>query len=97
MSSVKIEDRLKDKLRIRSYREWKKMQAEQREMNQPQISSTPYRSKQAKGKAVKRTQSSLPPSLHKRHCVVQSLAKTVGLKVDSTQIVHLVRKQNNWF
>ena len=73
---------LKEKLRIRSRRERKKQQLLQGESSQSQ--SSPYRSNQAKGKAVKRAVCSLPASPHKRLCVVETLAKTVGLNLDNT-------------
>ena len=63
------EHHLKEKLRIRQYQERKKLLNQQRETDQPQT-STPYRIIQAKGKAIKRAQSSLPVSPCKRRCVV---------------------------
>lgn len=74
MSSAEVEEHhLKEKLRIRRCRE----KNQQGETSQPQASS-PYRTNQAKGKAVKRAVSSLPASPHKRRCVVESLAKQLG-------------------
>ncbi len=46
--------------------------------------STTYRTSQALGKALKRVQSSLPASPSKRICVVQSLARKVGLTIQSS-------------
>ena len=46
--------------------------------------STPYRSTQAIGKAMKRAQTSLPSSPRKKRYVVESLAKKVGLIGDSS-------------
>ena len=46
--------------------------------------STPYRSTQATGKAMKRAQTSLPSSPRKIRYVVESIAKKVGLSVDSS-------------
>ena len=54
------------------------MQEQQSPTNQPH-NSTPYRSSQARGKAIKRARSSLPASPDKRRCMIESLAKTIGL------------------
>ena len=79
MSLSQLEEhRVKERQRIRDYRSQKKMQSQPKEGCQPLI-ATPYRSTQARGKAIKRAQASLPISPRKRQCVVESLAKTVGL------------------
>ena len=66
MRNGEVEEHLlKEKLRIR-----------QSDHPQP---STPYRTNQAKGKAIKQAQSSLPVSPCKRCCVVETLAKSVGI------------------
>lgn len=78
------EHRLKEMLRVRKYRE-RKGQIE----SQPSTSqcTTPYRTTQARGKAIKRAQAHLPASPHKRRCVVESLARDSGLTiVDSTPV-----------
>jgi len=45
------------------------------------LSVSPYRTTQAKGKAVKRVQNALPVSPRKRQCVIESLAKDAGIEV----------------
>ena len=46
--------------------------------------ATPYRSRQALGKAMKRLEHSLPSSPRKQHFVVGKLARSVGLSVSSS-------------
>ena len=53
---------------------------------EPSTSSTPYRSSQARGKAIKRVKQSLPFSPRKRHCVVESIAMEVRLNVASSPV-----------
>ena len=79
MSRVDVEEHhLKAKVCIKYYGERRKMQDQQSPTNQPH-NSTPYRSSQARGKAIKRARSSLPASPDKRRCMIESLAKTIGL------------------
>ena len=77
------EHRVKERQRIRENRQKKKMESQPKATCVP-LTSTPYRSTQARGKAIKRAQLSLPSSPLKRQCVVESLAKTVGLKVSAS-------------
>jgi len=42
---------------------------------------SPYRTTRAKGKAVKHVQHALPSSPRKRHCVIESIAKDVGIEI----------------
>ena len=67
----------KEKLRAREYRA-KIRQLD--EVSQPST-STPYRSTQSLGKAVRQAQISLPCSPRKRLCVVESLAKKIGQSI----------------
>ena len=46
-----------------------------------QATGTPYHSIQTLGKAVKRVQLSLPSSPRKKRCVIENLAKRVGLDI----------------
>ena len=87
MSPKEIEEhRLKERMRIRDYRA-KKTTSEASASS----SSTPYRTTQALGKAVKRAQTSLPASPSKRLCVVKSLAKKVGLSIENSPSTSTVR------
>lgn len=72
-----LEFQLKEKLRVRDYRAKQLAHVDQASLS----ISTPYRSTQAMGKAMKRAQISLPSSPRKILCVVESLAKKVGLHV----------------
>ena len=84
MSKSQFEEhRMKERLRIREFRLKKKSQ--EKATCSP-IASIPYRSTQARGKAIKRAQSALPSSPRKRQCVVESLAKTVGLQVNDSPL-----------
>lgn len=84
MSTSQLEEhRVKERQRIREYRLKKKMESQPKATCSP-LTLTPYRSTQARGKAIKRAQLSLPLSPRKRQCVVESLAKTVGLKVNAS-------------
>ena len=47
---------------------------------------TPYRTVQARGKAIRHAQAALPISPRKKLCVVLSLAKQVGLNVESSPV-----------
>ena len=73
------EHRMKESQRVKQYRE-KKAEPEL------SISSTPYRSSQARGKAIKRVKQSLPFSPRKRRCVVEFIAMEVGLNVASSPV-----------
>ena len=42
---------------------------------------SPYRTTQAKGKAVKRVRNALPASPRKRRCMIESLAKDAGIEI----------------
>ena len=64
----KEEHRLQERIRVRDCRAKKKSQSQ--EGSQPST-STPYRTSQALGKAMKRAQTSLPISPSKRLCVVK--------------------------
>ena len=82
------EHKLQEMMRVRNYRAKKKLQQSQNG-SQPSTSkgTTPYRTTQARGKAIKRAQASLPASPHKRLCVVESLAKDAGLTIlDGTPV-----------
>ena len=84
MSKSQLEEhRMKERLRIREFRLKKKSQ--EKATCSP-IASIPYRSTQARGKAIKRAQSALLSSPRKRQCVVESLAKTVGLQVNDSPL-----------
>ena len=84
MSKSQLEEhRMKERLWIREFRLKKKSQ--EKATCSP-IASIPYRSTQARGKAIKRAQSALPSSPRKRQCVVESLAKTVGLQVNDSPL-----------
>lgn len=73
-----------EKLRLRKYRQKQKISPLS---TQPKpTSKSAYGSKQALGKAIKRTQSSLPGSPEKRLCVVEAVAKSVGLTVKSVKL-----------
>ena len=86
MSSFQLEEyHVKERQRVRQYRAKKRM-----ERQQPNL-ATPYRTVQARGKAIRRAQAALPISPRKKMSVVESLAKQVGLKVESSPTV---RTQN---
>ena len=83
MRNAEVEEHhLKERLRIIQYREREKLLNQQRETDQPQT-STPYRTNQAEGKAITRAQSSLSVPPCKRCCVVETLAKSVGISIKS--------------
>ena len=81
MSQSDVEEhKLQERIRLRKYRERKRSESQQCSSS-PQATGTPYRSTQALGKAVKRVQLSLPSSPRKKRCVIQNLAKRVGIEV----------------
>ena len=79
------EHRVKERLRLRKYREKKKLetlQSTQTENGQQSTSTcTPYRTSQSLGKAVKRAQVFLPSSPRKKRCIIENLAKKAGLSI----------------
>ena len=84
LTTAEVEEHhLKEKQRIRDHQAKKYWQAYQGEASQQQM-STPYHTTQAIGKAMKRAQTSLPLSPRKIRYVVESLAKKVGLSIDSS-------------
>lgn len=86
MSDKELEEyKLKEMMRVRKYRAGKN--ASQPSTSAGSTSTTPYRTTQARGKAIKRAQASLPASPHKRQCVVESLAKGAGLTIVSSSPV----------
>ena len=68
---------LKERIRLRKLRAEKKPA---RDVGECSI-STPYRSSQSLGKAMKRVRTSLPKSPRKQRCVVSKLAESIGLNV----------------
>ena len=79
MSEQQLEEhKLKERLRIKNYR-LKKSMKPTNSTNQ----GTPYRSRQALGKAMKRLKYSLPSSPRKQRFVVEKLAISVGVPVRS--------------
>ena len=73
------EHQLKERLRVKNY--WsKKSMKPMSSTNQ----GTPYRSRQALGKAIKQLEHGLPSSPHKQHFVVKKLARSVGVPACST-------------
>ena len=73
------EHQLKERLRIKNYRSKKSMKPTSG-TNQ----GTPYRSRQALGKALKRLEHRLPSSPRKQRFVVEKLARSVGVPVATT-------------
>ncbi len=73
---------VKERQRVRNYHA--KKAASQSDVCQP--STSPYRSSQARGKAIKRAAASLPFSPQKKRCVVETLAKQVGLEIDASPV-----------
>ena len=82
MSAHQLEEhRVKERLRLRKYREkLETLQSTQTENGQ-QSTSTPYRTSQFLGKAVKWAQVSLPSSPRKRGCVIENIAIKAGLSI----------------
>ena len=78
------EHRLKEMMRVRKCRSNKKIQNNDSQPSTSGVSTTPYRTTQARRKAIKQAQASLPASPHKRLCVVESLAKEAGLTIVSS-------------
>lgn len=68
----------KKRKRVRKYRKSLK-NCEHEQDHSP--GATPYRSRQALGKALKRARHSLPSSPQKKHFVVREIAKSIGLDV----------------
>lgn len=68
---------MRERSRIREYRVKKKLTS----CEELDLSVSPYRTTQAKGKAVKRVQNALPVSPRKRRCVIESLAKDAGMEI----------------
>ena len=68
---------LKERIRMRKLRAKKKPARDVGECS----TSTPYRSSQSLGKAMKRVRTSLPKSPRKQRCVVSKLAESIGLNV----------------
>lgn len=68
---------LKECIRMRKLRAKKKPAWDVGECS----TSTPYRSSQSLGKAMKRVRTSLPKSPRKQRCVVSKLAESIGLNV----------------
>ena len=84
MSQSQMEKhKLQERLCLRKHREKKKAEAQQCSANEgnQMATGTPYRSTQSLGKAVKRAQVSLPSSPRKKQCVIENLAKQVGLEI----------------
>ena len=73
------EHKLKERLRIKHYRSKKSMKARSSTND-----GTPYRSRQALGKAIKRLKHGLPSSPRKQRFVVEKLARSVGVPVCSS-------------
>ena len=65
------EHKLQEMMRVRNYRAKKKLQQSQNGSQPSTSKGTTYRTTQARGKAIKRAQASLPASPHKRLCVVE--------------------------
>ncbi len=92
------EHRMKERQRVREYRQRRK-ESQPIEISSP--ISTPYSTTQARGKAIKHASLALPLSPRKKHCVVRSIAESIGLQVNVSLcphpkvMVHLVRKQSN--
>ena len=87
MSQSQIE---KQKLKewLRKYREKRKLKAQQcntRESNQL-ATGTPYCTSQSLGRALKCARVSLPSSPHKKRCVIENLAKRVGLETVNSSL-----------
>ena len=82
MSAHQLEEhRVKECLRLRKYREkLETLQSTQTENGQ-QSTSTPYRTSQFLGKAVKWAQVSLQSSPRKRWCVIENIAIKAGLSI----------------
>ena len=78
MSKEQLEEHhMKERIRMRNYR--LRISSKTADTSQ----GTPYRSRQALGKALKRLQHSLPSSPRKQRFVVEKLARSVGVPVDT--------------
>ena len=83
MSKSQLEEhRVKERQRVREYRLKKKMESQPKGTCSP-LTSTPYSTTQARGKAIKRARLALPLSPRKRQCVVRSL---VGLQMNASPL-----------
>ena len=71
--------KLKERKRVKNYRMTKKLASE--ELSSHSTSSSPYQSKQACGRALKRLARSLPQSPRKKRFVLAKMAKEAGLTV----------------
>ena len=80
-NSEREEFLLKERIRIRKLRADKKSAQHVGECSTS--GSTPYRSTQSLGKAMKRARTSLPKSPRKQRCVVSKLAESMGLNVST--------------
>ena len=74
------EQRVKERIRIRNYRAKKKQSLHNLHVDSD-VNSSPYQTKQATGRALKRLARSLPKSPRKKRFVVAKIAKQVGLTV----------------
>ena len=74
---------LKERLRIKAYRSKQSMKPTSSTASTTDL-GTPYRSRQAPGKAMKRLEHSVPSSPRKQHFVVGKLARSVGILVSSS-------------
>lgn len=72
----------KERHRIQEYRAKKKLM----NCQGSESDASPYRTTQAKGKAVKRVQHALPSSPRKRLCVIESIAKDAGIEIPTASI-----------
>ncbi len=73
------EHRMKERQRAREYRQRRK-ESQPIEIYSP--TSTPYSTTQTRGKAIKRASLALPLSPRKKHCVVRSIAESIGFQVN---------------
>ena len=84
MSEHQLEEHwLKERLRIKAYRSKQSMKPTSSTASITDL-GTPYRSRQALGKAMKRLEHSLPSFPRKQHFVVGKLARSVGISVSSS-------------
>ena len=84
MSEHQLEEhRLKERLRIKAYRSKQSIKPTSSTASTTDL-GTPYRSRQALGKAMKRLEHSLPSSPRKQLFVVGKLARSIGLSVSSS-------------
>ena len=84
MSEHQLEEhRLKERLLIKAYRSKQSMKPTSSTASTTDL-GTPYRSRQALGKAIKLLEHSLPSSPRKQHFVVGNIARSVRLSVSSS-------------